>query len=171
MKKAILPILTCLFLLALLSACRASQGGPEGETAPPTDILSERSARLLPTPEPASEPTPTPTPEQSPPPTPEAAPSPTPEPTPEPTPSPTPEATPPPEPAPTPEANGVDGDRSGPEVPSPVRDYVLNTNSMKFHTSDCRSVGQMKEENKSFFTGSREEVLEMGYVPCKICDP
>ena len=157
MKKAILPVLLCLLLFALLAACASVPGGRESASAPPSDSLPERSAvilpELLPDPEPTQEPTPEPTPD----------------PTPAPTPSPTMEPTP--EPTPEPEPNDGEGDRSAADALSPVRDYVLNTNSKKFHTPDCRSVDQMKEENKAFFTGSREEILDLGYVPCKNCDP
>lgn len=54
---------------------------------------------------------------------------------------------------------------------SEVHDYVLNTNSHKFHEPDCSSVGQMKDSNKKYFTGTREEVIEMGYDPCGNCKP
>ena len=49
--------------------------------------------------------------------------------------------------------------------------YILNTNSKKFHDPDCSSVGQMKEYNKEYFTGDRETVIARGYVPCKKCKP
>ena len=49
--------------------------------------------------------------------------------------------------------------------------YVLNTNTKKFHSPDCSSVKQMKDKNKSFFTGTREEVIAMGYAPCGRCNP
>lgn len=49
--------------------------------------------------------------------------------------------------------------------------YVLNTNTMKFHYPTCSSVDDMKEKNKQIYTGSRDEVINMGYVPCKRCNP
>ena len=49
--------------------------------------------------------------------------------------------------------------------------YVLNQNTMKFHTPDCSSVAQMKEENRVYFEGTREEIMEMGYTPCGQCEP
>jgi DNA-entry nuclease len=49
--------------------------------------------------------------------------------------------------------------------------YILNTGTMKFHYPDCASVAQMKEENKAAFTGTREELLAMGYSPCGQCKP
>ena len=62
-----------------------------------------------------------------------------------------------------------------PESPAPQESqgitYVLNTNTMKFHYPTCSSVDDMKEKNKQIYTGSREEVINMGYVPCKRCNP
>lgn len=49
--------------------------------------------------------------------------------------------------------------------------YVLNTNTKKFHYPTCSSVDDMKEKNKQIYTGSREEVINMGYAPCKRCNP
>lgn len=49
--------------------------------------------------------------------------------------------------------------------------YILNTNSKKFHYPYCDSVNDMKEKNKQVFTGTREEVIEMGYSPCERCKP
>lgn len=49
--------------------------------------------------------------------------------------------------------------------------YVLNTNIKKFHYPTCSSVDDMKEKNKQIYTGSRDEVINMGYVPCKRCNP
>jgi len=54
---------------------------------------------------------------------------------------------------------------------SPGITYVLNTNTKKFHYPTCSSVDDMKEKNKQIYTGSREEVINMGYVPCKRCNP
>ena len=61
-----------------------------------------------------------------------------------------------------------------PEEPSTTgneRDYVLNTNSKKFHYPDCSSVGQMKSSNRADFYGTREEVIAQGYEPCGRCKP
>lgn len=49
--------------------------------------------------------------------------------------------------------------------------YILNTNTKKFHYPSCSSVSNMKDKNKHKFTGSRDEVLNQGYVPCKRCCP
>lgn len=49
--------------------------------------------------------------------------------------------------------------------------YILNTNTKKFHYPSCGSVKQMKESNKQSYTGSRDDVIARGYVPCKKCNP
>lgn len=49
--------------------------------------------------------------------------------------------------------------------------YVLNTNTKKFHLPTCSSVKDMKDKNKKEVSCSRDEVIDMGYVPCKRCNP
>lgn len=49
--------------------------------------------------------------------------------------------------------------------------YILNTNSHKFHDPSCSSVDQMSDSNKEEFTGTRDEVIAMGYEPCGRCNP
>ena len=49
--------------------------------------------------------------------------------------------------------------------------YILNTSTMKFHKPSCSSVDQMNEENKLTYTGTRTEVIAMGYEACKRCNP
>lgn len=61
--------------------------------------------------------------------------------------------------------------KDDPVQPSAGTDYVLNTNTKKFHYPSCSSVKHMSEKNKSFFTGTREEVINMGYDPCGNCHP
>jgi len=59
-----------------------------------------------------------------------------------------------------------------PEQSQPAgTDYVLNTNTRKFHYPNCSSVHKMKEINKQYYTGTREEVIGMGYEPCQRCNP
>lgn len=50
-------------------------------------------------------------------------------------------------------------------------EYVLNTNSHKFHRSNCASVERMSEKNKRVVKETREQILEEGYEPCKNCNP
>ena len=49
--------------------------------------------------------------------------------------------------------------------------YVLNTKSKKFHRPSCSSVDDISAKNKSGYSGSRDELIEKGYSPCKICNP
>ena len=51
------------------------------------------------------------------------------------------------------------------------QDYILNRKSMKFHWPGCEAVAAMKPENRVEYHGTRDDVLSMGYVPCKICMP
>lgn len=60
------------------------------------------------------------------------------------------------------------------DQPEPVpagTDYILNTNTHKFHYPSCGSVKQMAEKNKQAYFGSRDDVIAMGYDPCKKCNP
>lgn len=76
-------------------------------------------------------------------------------------------------PVPQPETNTavqITPESSAPQESQGIT-YVLNTNTKKFHYPTCSSVDDMKEKNKQIYTGSREEVINMGYVPCKRCNP
>lgn len=50
-------------------------------------------------------------------------------------------------------------------------DYILNTNTKKFHYPTCSSVNNMKEKNKQEFFGTRDEAISNGYSPCGRCKP
>lgn len=52
-----------------------------------------------------------------------------------------------------------------------VAEYVLNTNSKKFHRPDCSSVGQMSAKNREDVEDTRENLIANGYDPCKRCNP
>ncbi len=54
---------------------------------------------------------------------------------------------------------------------SPKQAYVLNTNTKKFHYPYCKSADKIKPKNRIDYTGTREEIISMGYVPCKNCNP
>lgn len=58
-----------------------------------------------------------------------------------------------------------------PQNGSSEREYVLNTNTHKFHYPSCSSVTDMSEKNKSYYTGTRDELIGMGYSPCGRCSP
>ena len=51
------------------------------------------------------------------------------------------------------------------------RQYVLNKNTHVFHEPSCDSVTEMKEKNKGFFEGTRDEAIAQGYKPCGRCKP
>jgi len=50
-------------------------------------------------------------------------------------------------------------------------EYILNTNTKKFHYPTCSSVNDMKEKNKQEFFGTRDEAISNGYSPCGRCKP
>lgn len=68
----------------------------------------------------------------------------------------------------------VDGSY-GPKEEMVVRDqeitYVVNTKSNKFHDPSCSSAATISEQNRLNFTGTREELVELGYEPCGRCKP
>ena len=63
---------------------------------------------------------------------------------------------------------------AAPPAPSDELDeinYVLNVKSLKFHRPDCQSVEDMKPKNRQDYAGSRDELIAVGYAPCKRCNP
>ena len=50
-------------------------------------------------------------------------------------------------------------------------EYVLNTNSKKFHLPSCSSVDQMSPKNREDVEDTRENLIAKGYDPCKRCNP
>ncbi len=48
--------------------------------------------------------------------------------------------------------------------------YIGNHNTYKFHHDGCRYVARMNEGNKVWFD-TREEAINAGYIPCKVCRP
>ena len=52
-----------------------------------------------------------------------------------------------------------------------VHQYVLNTNSRRFHLPDCPSVADTKPENRQDYKGTRELLIAQGYQPCGSCNP
>lgn len=75
--------------------------------------------------------------------------------TPKPSPAPSPAPAPKPEPIPTP-------------AESQVQHYVINTSSKKFHYPTCRS---LPTKNRGDRDTTRDELINAGYSPCKICNP
>lgn len=52
-----------------------------------------------------------------------------------------------------------------------TQNYVLNTNTKKFHYPSCRSVKQMSDKNRQDVVANRDELIAQGYDPCGNCDP
>lgn len=51
------------------------------------------------------------------------------------------------------------------------QEYILNTSSGKFHLPACSGAKRMQKKNREVYQGSREDVIAMGYEPCKSCNP
>lgn len=56
------------------------------------------------------------------------------------------------------------------ETPAGEANYILNTNTMKFHLPTCASVEDIKPANRGT-VATREEALAAGYEPCGRCSP
>lgn len=68
----------------------------------------------------------------------------------------------------------VPASASATPAPSPtprVDDYILNTNTRKFHETYCSKANNIKSGNRAEFTGTREELIQRGYEPCAVCNP
>jgi len=52
-----------------------------------------------------------------------------------------------------------------------AQDYILNTNTMKYHLPTCEGVSDISEENTASFTGCCETLDVRGYEPCGTCNP
>lgn len=170
MKRII--CLTLALLLALgLTACGffapSETQSPSRELPAVADLAPAETLEPTPAVTPAPTPTPRPTrePIQVPTPPPITIPAATPEPTQGPVPTPAPTPRPQPTVAPTPKPT------EAPAVRTNEQSYVLNTNTKKFHYPWCSSVGQMKDSNRWDYYGTRDEIISMGFVPCKRCNP
>lgn len=49
--------------------------------------------------------------------------------------------------------------------------FIVNTNTDKFHSLDCRHAESIKEKNRWEYTGAREDLIQFKYEPCKVCNP
>ena len=59
-------------------------------------------------------------------------------------------------------------------APSPtpqLDDYILNTNTRKFHETYCSKANNIKSSNRAEFSGTRDELIQRGYEPCAVCNP
>lgn len=65
----------------------------------------------------------------------------------------------------------ADASKSTTAAEANVQTYVLNTNTKKFHKESCNSAKSMEASNKKIYTGSRQEIIDMGYEACGVCKP
>ena len=56
------------------------------------------------------------------------------------------------------------------DIPEDVA-FVANRNSFKFHLPTCEGALDMAPHNRVYYYGEREELIEAGYEPCKMCNP
>lgn len=145
----------------------ASDAAPVRLAETTTEPTDAPEPTVTPAPTPTPKPTDTPKPTATPTPKPTNTPKPTATPTPKPTRTPKPTATPTPKPTRTPKPTAT----PKPSNSSGSYDYVLNTNTMKFHRPTCRDVGRIKPENRENYKGTRASLIAMGYSPCGHCHP
>lgn len=62
-------------------------------------------------------------------------------------------------------------DKITPDGNETETEYILNTNSKKFHTANCSLAKDIKASNKKLSKEDRSTLLEKGYSPCKGCNP
>ena len=67
-------------------------------------------------------------------------------------------------------SNGAGSEESS-AASSELKEYVLNTKSMKLHRPTCSSVDDIADNNKQEATATRDELISEGYSPCKQCNP
>ena len=65
----------------------------------------------------------------------------------------------------------ADASKSTTAAEANVQTYVLNTNTKKFHKESCNSAKSMDASNKKIYTGSRQEIIDMGYEAWGVCKP
>lgn len=64
-----------------------------------------------------------------------------------------------------------DNNDGGSETIPEAKNYILNTNSMKFHKDTCASGNKTSAANRQDYYGFREDLIDEGYIPCAVCNP
>lgn len=67
--------------------------------------------------------------------------------------------------------SGAQASESGVTSAETSYSYVANKNTKKFHFPSCSSVSDMAAHNRWDFDGTRDDLINQGYVPCKRCNP
>ncbi len=60
---------------------------------------------------------------------------------------------------------------NGEEENAEEQEYAININTGKFHLPDCASVQKANPDNITYWTCTREGLIEDGYFPCGECKP
>ncbi|MBR5817605.1 MAG: DNA/RNA non-specific endonuclease [Clostridia bacterium] len=66
--------------------------------------------------------------------------------------------------------NSGNNDDGGEAIPE-AKNYILNTNSMKFHKDTCASGNKTSAAHRQDYYGFREDLINEGYNPCAVCNP
>ena len=48
--------------------------------------------------------------------------------------------------------------------------YIVNINTKKFHLPTCKNAKDIKAENRKEYIGTRDQLENNGYSPCKLCN-
>ena len=59
----------------------------------------------------------------------------------------------------------------GIDMPEDAPNYILNTNTKKFHKPTCSNAATISDKNRKEHFGSREELIEEGYKAAGCCKP
>ncbi len=70
----------------------------------------------------------------------------------------------------TPKPKSLETDKEAVENPN-TYSFIANKNTKKFHLVGCKAVKSIKKKNTLEFKGSRNELIDRGYKPCKSCNP
>jgi len=76
------------------------------------------------------------------------------------------------EPAPIPQTEAPAVQVEQPAIPNvSSHEYWINTDSGKFHYSDCRTIKNREDPHWETYHGDRADLISQGYDPCGVCDP
>lgn len=65
----------------------------------------------------------------------------------------------------------VELDSEGKPMQYEERNYILNTNSHKFHYPSCKGAADISAHNRKEVKARRNDLIAQGYEPCGICEP
>lgn len=66
---------------------------------------------------------------------------------------------------------GTDEISEGEKTETEKKEYIVNTNTKKFHNPSCSSVKDTSAKNRKEVTESRDTLVQQGYEPCGKCKP